>query len=155
MFRGQCQNALFTGSAHFGCCTRQKGAGLMTRESEIAAEVTELLDSGTALLDPMAADRLQAARLLAVEMATAQVHAAPAETALAGAGHSLHAYWRHPGYAVTALLLLALVLLASLMIQQKHAAPVEADALLLASELPPEAYVDQGFDAWLKRSSPP
>jgi hypothetical protein len=31
--------------------------------------------------------------------------------------------------------------------------PVDGDALLLASELPPEAYVDKGFDAWLEHSS--
>jgi len=127
----------------------------MTREHEIAAEVAELLDFGTARIDPKAADRLQAARLLAVETATAQLQAVPVETALAGAGRHMAAHWRHPSYAVTALLLLALVLLASLIIQQKHAAPVEADALLLASELPPEAYIDQGFHAWLEQSSPP
>ena len=31
--------------------------------------------------------------------------------------------------------------------------PIETDAMLLASDLPPEAYVDKGFDAWLANSS--
>jgi hypothetical protein len=30
----------------------------------------------------------------------------------------------------------------------------EIDAALLTSELPIDAYLDKGFDAWLKRSSP-
>jgi hypothetical protein len=30
----------------------------------------------------------------------------------------------------------------------------ETDAALLASELPIEAYLDRGFQAWLKRSEP-
>lgn len=127
----------------------------MTHEHDIAAEVSRVLDFGTSRIDPDTAGKLQAARLLAVETAAARVHTVPVETALAGTGRQMAAHWRHPSVAVTALLLLALVLLASLMTQQKRAVPVEADALLLASELPPEAYIDQGFDAWLKQSSPP
>lgn len=127
----------------------------MTQERDIALQVAELLDYGATQIDAKTAEKLQAARRQALEAAAVPAHAAPVETALAGAGRYLNAHWRHPNYAVSALLLLALVLLASLVIKQQHAGPVEADALILASELPPEAYVDQGFDAWLKRSSQP
>jgi hypothetical protein len=52
---------------------------------------------------------------------------------------------------------MALVVSAALLVfvtlQHNYFEPVEADALLLASDLPPEAYVDKGFDAWLANTS--
>ena len=127
----------------------------MTQERDIAQQVVELLDYGTSQFPANTAEQLRASRRKALHAAAVASSSAPVETALAGAGRVLHAHWRHPNYAVTALLLLALLLLASLVMKQHQAGPVEADTLILASELPPEAYVDQGFDAWLKRSSPP
>ncbi len=39
-------------------------------------------------------------------------------------------------------------------VNQQAADIEEIDAALLTSELPIDAYLDKGFDAWLKRSSP-
>lgn len=124
----------------------------MTQEHDIAQHVVELLDFGNEPLKPEIEAGLERARLDAVE-AAAHAQATPHETALAGVGRYLSEHWQHPNYAITGLLLLIILLLALMLGQRNEHAPLEADALLLASDLPPEAYVDQGFHTWLERSS--
>jgi hypothetical protein len=54
-----------------------------------------------------------------------------------------------------AVMLIGAVLIAFVITQQLTNQPAieQSDAFLLGSELPPEAFVDKGFDAWLARSS--
>lgn len=121
----------------------------MTQEQDIAKRIVHLLDDNAARVDGAAFERLSAARRQAVAAAVARARAAP--LAAAGVGHFLLEYL-HGRRAWMVLLVTAV--LVSLAVQQiTHHAPVVEDALLLASDLPPEAYLDKGFDAWLERSS--
>lgn len=124
----------------------------MTREQDTAKKIVDALDYGTANLDRQTADTLVSARRKA--LAAAQpVYARQSQTALAGLGHSIQEYFHeHHGWMPAAIVVSA-ALLAFVVLQQHYSEPVEADALLLASDLPPEAYVDKGFDAWLENSS--
>lgn len=129
----------------------------MTHEAELAKQVIHLLDAGAREVSPEVSSRLAAARKAAVEQVSGQARGAQVEPLLAGGSRLLTEHWRHPSPAVTATLVLAVLVLVVLLLHQhqQHNAPMEADALLLGSELPPEAYVDQGFDTWLKHSSQP
>ena len=123
----------------------------MTQERDHAKKIIGLLEQGTQRLDAPTLDRLASARKQAIAAMNTQVHADEAELVHAATGHFTTPLPGRPAW-VAGLLVLAVALLALVL---SHRPPVEADALLLASELPPEAYIDKGFDAWLKNSSQP
>jgi hypothetical protein len=124
----------------------------MTREQDTAKEIVDVLNYGTADLDRQTADKLVAARRKAIAAAQ-PVLAHQTQPALAGFGHSIQEYFHeHHGWMPAAIVVSA-ALLVFVALQQNYSEPVEADALLLASDLPPEAYVDKGFDAWLENTS--
>jgi hypothetical protein len=50
---------------------------------------------------------------------------------------------------------LLLILGVFLMVYQNAQDDRQSDAYLLGSELPPEAYLNEGFDTWLSENSPP
>lgn len=119
-------------------------------EAQFAHRVRHQLDLGNRI-EPRIAAQLRAAR----EQALAQHRpGSEGEVALAGA-----ALGRLGGVRV----LLLRVALPALILgiafattfvwqQQQRAAEIEElDALLLSSDLPIDAYLDQGFTAWLKR----
>lgn len=119
-------------------------------EIRLAHRVRHLLDEGAAL-EPGQAARLRAAR----EQALAAYRPA-------GDGHSLvagGAIARLGGLAgFTLRVLLPLAILGAAFAatyawqQQQRAAELEElDAQLLSGDLPIDAYLDQGFAAWLKR----
>lgn len=125
----------------------------MTREQDTAKKIVDVLNYGASELDQQTSEKLLAARRKAVAAMVQPAYVAHAETHLAGVGryigehlHGHHA-WMPAALVISAALLLLVVL------QQNNSEPVEADALLLASDLPPEAYVDKGFDAWLENTS--
>lgn len=121
----------------------------MTSEQDTAKKIVDILNCGTTDLDRQTADKLIAAR----REATAAVLAQQSQPALAGLGHSIQEYFHdHHGWMPAAIVASA-ALLVFIALQQNYSEPVEADALLLASDLPPEAYVDKGFDAWLENTS--
>lgn len=118
-------------------------------ELQFGNQIRQLLDEGTAL-DAQTLERLRAARLRALERARV-----PAD-APAFAGRGLGSIEDAP--RVSRSLLVALVLLvlglASLYSaqQRRHAAEaIEVDSELLSDDLPIDAYLDKGFEAWLKR----
>ena len=122
----------------------------MTTKNVVKA-VIEALDESALRLDKATVDQLAESRQRAVATAE-RVHSAP-QLAIVGAGHFSFNDSRPWRSWMAAVLLL---LLAWLLIQQNiHRGALEQDALLLASELPPEAYLDKGFDAWLERSLEP
>lgn len=124
----------------------------MTREQEMAKTIVDVLNEGTASLDRKTADKLVAARHKAVAAAQ-PAYAHHAQTSLAGFGHSIQEYF-HEHHSWRPMALVASVaLLVFVVLQHNYSEPVEADAMLLASDLPPEAYVDKGFDAWLENTS--
>jgi hypothetical protein len=125
----------------------------MIQEQDTAKKIIDALKYGTAHLDASTVGKLAAARKHAISSMKAHTRGTHAETVVAGAGRFIvdhihgHRTWG------AALLLLAAILAFLALQHNSMNAPVEGDALLLASELPPEAYVDKGFDAWLEHSS--
>jgi Protein of unknown function (DUF3619) len=125
----------------------------MIQEQDTAKKIIEALDYGIVHLDASTAERLTDARKHAISSMATPAHGANAETVLASAGRFIvdHIYNHRMWGAV---LLLLATILTFLSLQHNYInPPVEGDAWLLASELPPEAYVDKGFDAWLEHSS--
>jgi hypothetical protein len=125
----------------------------MIQEQDTAKKIIDTLEYGTAHLDAGILGRLAAAREHAISSLTAPARSARAEAVIAGAGRFIvdHIHSQRAWGAV--LLLLAAILTFFVLQHNSINVPVEGDALLLASELPPEAYVDKGFDAWLEHSS--
>jgi hypothetical protein len=123
-------------------------------ERETAKKITTYLDRGAAGLKSGTAYKLQLAR----QAALARLQPQPAaELALAGAGGSI---WARRGLADVRIWISILLLVGAIVtfqywqtIQQNRDIE-ETDAAILSSDLPIEAYLDRGFQAWLKRSEP-
>lgn len=124
----------------------------MTGEQDTAKKIVDLLDEGTGHLDYQTSEKLSAARRKAVAAVASPAYAHHAQLSLTGLGHSVQEYFHHHHWMPMAIVA-SVALLLFVALQQHYSEPVEADALLLASDLPPEAYVDKGFDAWLKNTS--
>ena len=121
-------------------------------EHEFAASVIRHLDYGVAQLDAGTRERLFAAR----NAALARYREEPAGVAWMGRAGAIigGSRWMGARQLVTiCVLVAALVGIA----YWQSTAPVnelaEIDTFLLTDELPPNAYLDKGFDSWLKRSS--
>jgi hypothetical protein len=125
---------------------------MTTDDKEIAARITTYLDAGTKELKSGTAYRLQQAR--AAALARLQDPMRSPEAALAGAGGTLGG--TRPFYAQVRFWIgVALIAAAGFGWQQWQVYQAineaeEIDAMLLSSELPIDAYLDRGFQAWLK-----
>jgi hypothetical protein len=125
------------------------------RESEFARRVVRRLDAGAADLRPGTLYRLQQARAAALAGAPARARAAGAELATAGTGGGSPGRsraWTGPaGWLAVALVVTGI----AFGYQQWHAVQQvrefeELDLNLLASDLPIDAYLDRGFQNWLR-----
>jgi hypothetical protein len=119
-------------------------------EAQFALRVRQQLNQG-ARVDARVAARLRAARELALAR-----HRPEPEAGLALASNALGRLGGARGLSLRVLLplvVLAVAFATTYAWQQKQrAAEVEElDAQLLSSDLPIDAYLDQGFAAWLKR----
>ena len=117
-------------------------------------KVRHALNEGTPL-DVRVVERLRAAR----ERALARQKLEPAAVhALAWGGNVVGRFGGPSGFSLRVLLPVAVLVIGLVAIwgwQQNHRVVEveEIDALLLTDELPPEAYLDKGFEAWLKKRS--
>ena len=129
---------------------------MTTDDKEIAARITTYLDAGTKELKSGTAYRLQQAR--AAALARLQDPMRSPEAALAGAGGTLGG--SRPFYAQVRFWIgVALIAAAGFGWQQWQVYQAineaeEIDAQLLSSDLPIDAYLDRGFQAWLKTAAP-
>jgi len=129
---------------------------MTANDKEIAGKITAYLDAGTKELKSGTAYRLQQAR--AAALARLQDPMRSPEAALAGAGGTLGG--SRPFYAQVRFWIgVALIAAAGFGWQQWQAYQAineaeEIDAQLLASDLPIDAYLDRGFQAWLKTAAP-
>jgi hypothetical protein len=129
----------------------------MMNEQQFANAIRRALNEGTPL-KPSIADRLRGARERALEhRRVPQQEAAPA---LAWAGGILGSFGGIGGFSlrfVAPVVLLVAGLFAIYGWQQEQRAQVveELDALLLTDDLPIDAYLDRGFEAWLKKARAP
>jgi hypothetical protein len=126
----------------------------MSREEQFARRICHVLDRGTETLNHDIAERLRAAREQALHRHAAVL--APAivsagGTAVLGGDHE-----RHPLRTLLAIFALLLgVALSYYWNGFSQANENEAiDSALLADDLPPTAYLDKGFQAWLEKDSP-
>ncbi len=123
-------------------------------EQQIAYRVRQHLNQGLDDLDAGSLTRLKVAR----ERTLTHQRFAPRATLLAWADNVVGS-WGGPSSLVPRMFLPMVVLILGLIaINQwreiQAAAEIEEiDAAVLTSDLPLDAYLDKGFDAWLKRSS--
>ena len=129
----------------------------MKTEHETAKEIVSLLDEGTVKLDREVLDRLYAARMKAVGNLAAQKQAVTVDHA-DGLGHVLRLfgnYMHRHRLLMPAVMIASAALVAFIVTQQMTGQPSieQGDAFLLGAELPPEAFLDKGFDTWVARTS--
>ena len=125
-------------------------------EVKFANKIRQALNEGARLNSPrgaVVAERLRAAR----ERALAQREAGRAP-AFAWAGNVLVGFGGFGGFSLrvllpTVLLIAGLVAIYSWQNDQRAADAEELDAQLLTGDLPIDAYLDRGFEAWLKKIS--
>lgn len=124
----------------------------MNHEEHLARQICRVLDQGIRELDPAIVERLRAARERAVQQQTIPATAFQ----IVGAGGT--ARIGHDGDGESHLLrtlfaILALFLGVGLAYYwngfDQASENEEVDSALLADELSPNAYLDQGFQAWL------
>ena len=124
-------------------------------EHELAREIVQYLEDGVDQLEPRVRERLAGARRNALSRYREQ--SAPV-FGLAWAGHA--AVWLTEHTFRGTRLLIAVAALAALtagLVYWQSTGPAnglaDIDVYLLTDELPINAYLDKGFDSWLKRSS--
>ena len=132
----------------------------MTPDDIFSKKITAYLDQGVADLKAGTAYRLQLARAEALAR-LADPHRAPAtRLAVAGAGSGSGTASGGRGLSSRGWLWIGILLIvaAGFGFQQWQAYQQlndieETDAAILSSELPIDAYLDRGFQNWLKRAS--
>jgi hypothetical protein len=123
-------------------------------EHELARKIVQHLDHGTEQLEPGVRERLLAARRVALSQHREQ---SAAVAGLAWAGQ-VTARFTEQGAGIRYLVAISMLVaaLAAVMVWQSNGTSnelAEIDSGLLTDELPINAYLDKGFDSWLKRSS--
>ncbi|HYN53600.1 MAG TPA: DUF3619 family protein [Methylotenera sp.] len=126
-------------------------------EEQVAQNVVHLLNDNAHHLSPALAQHLSAARSLAVNQLTAK-QAQLANAGIVGhSGSALHWIGDHVGHflgshrAMSGAMMAGVMLLTFFAVQEFNFNNnlENSDAFLLASDLPPEAFADKGFDTWL------
>ena len=125
----------------------------MNQEDELAGRIAKLLDEGTEQLSAEQRGRLAQARNLALSKRQARIVSVPVP-ALAG---PISRFTEQSVFGVRYVIPFAALLLGLIGVVYLHTGGVasdiaDIDAGLLTDELPISAYLDQGFDSWLKRS---
>lgn len=124
-------------------------------EHELAKKLVQYLDYGVDHLEPGVREQLAAARRTALS----HYREKPATVlGLAWAGQAAHWLTDHLHYSTRLLIAAtALVLATAGVVYWQNTGPsnglADIDLYLLTDELPVNAYLDKGFDSWLKRSS--
>ena len=125
-------------------------------QTETAKKITTYLDKGTVDLKAGTLYKLQAARQVALD--AMRLSERSPELAIAGArGRS---FGGRPLFADARVWIGMLVIIGGVLffqnwqLTQQTREIVETDAALLTSELPIEAYLDRGFQNWLKQPEP-
>lgn len=127
----------------------------MSLEDHFSRNICRALDRGMHEFDPVIAERLRAAREQALALQTTAVE----PTTILGAGGTALQLGgddgRHPFRTLFAILALLIgVCIAYYWNGFDQASEnEEIDSALLADDLPPAAYLDRGFQAWLEKRS--
>jgi hypothetical protein len=140
-------------------------SSLETKELEFARQVRRALDENAASITPATADRLAAARRAALARKKPETVSAPVFVpAFAGAGMPTGLQQpelpqrrrsRFGRFALAwplAALVVSLIGIAYWEDQQRTAELADIDAAMLSDDLPLNAYLDHGFNAYLSRA---
>ncbi|RPJ45965.1 MAG: DUF3619 family protein [Betaproteobacteria bacterium] len=123
-------------------------------EHEIARKIVRVLDQGTREMDGSTVMQLAAAR----ERALAGLRESPVSVP-AWAGQLVSRITQRPAAGLRYVLPMAILMLGLIGIVYWQAGNgsgnelADLDARLLTDDLPIDAYLDKGFDSWLKRQS--
>ncbi len=128
----------------------------MKNEALFARQICRVLDHGTRDIDPSIAERLRAGRERALQHRAVAVESleivGAGGTAAWGGGHDSRSHPIRTLFAILALLLgVSFAYYWNGFDQASE--NEEIDSALLADDLPPNAYLDQGFQAWLEKRS--
>jgi hypothetical protein len=120
------------------------------REEQFARQICRVLDRGTKELDHGITERLRATR----ERAMQHQHGAALSPAIVGAGGTALLGGDNEKHPLrTLLLILAIIIGMAVSYYWNSFEQVDQnetiDSALLADDLPPKAYLDPGFQAWL------
>ena len=122
----------------------------LTSDEQVAKLAAILLNENAQHLNAVTLQRLSEARGLAVNKLEASQGVNQSGNVLQLMGNSFTAYFEQHRLMSTAIIVVAMLL--TFFAAQKFNADnnlENSDAFLLASELPPEAFADKGFDTWL------
>lgn len=129
----------------------------MTSEDKFASKITAYLDAGTAGLKAGTAYRLQSARAEALARLSDPKRAPSMQVALAGTGSGTFAGGNvriNPKIWIgIALIVAAFFGYNQWQAYQQMNDLADTDAAILSSDLPIDAYLDRGFQIWLKSAS--
>ena len=133
---------------------------MTTKDDDFAKKITTYLDKSTADLKAGTAYRLQLARQEALARLTDPKRATELRLAGANAGGGLGTAGHHTSFWASGRLWIGIVLIASAgfgyqqwQAYQQLRDIEEMDAAILSSDLPIDAYLDRGFQNWLKRAA--
>ena len=121
-------------------------------EQDFQHRIRQHLNVSARNVSPLVADRLLQARQRALSRQKQTVR----KLSLAGLGQTLSEHILPHGRTTLAMILVILLALGSgLLGEWQHVADLEeVDSALLADDLPIDAYLDRGFDAWVQNDSP-
>ena len=121
-------------------------------EQDFQHRIRQHLNVSARNVSPPVADRLLQARQRALSRQKQTVR----KLSLAGLGQTLSEHILPHGRTTLAMILVILLALGSgLLGEWQHVADLEeVDSALLADDLPIDAYLDRGFDAWVQNNSP-
>jgi hypothetical protein len=124
----------------------------MNQQDEFGRRIARLLDDSADAVGPAQRERLRAARKLALDRHYEQREKALVPRLATGIGTMTE----RPVFGVQYLIPIAALVLGLAGVAYMHYTPTsdiaDIDAGLLTDDLPINAYLDQGFDSWLKRS---
>jgi hypothetical protein len=122
----------------------------MNEDTEFGYKVRQILNQGVDSLDPKVAGRLHAARQVALSHQRVPV----VGLRLAGIGHTVESTLFANLRSLVAVVALSVGAMGTYYWNAFEQAQEfeEIDSALLADELPPSAYLDRGFHAWLERA---
>jgi hypothetical protein len=127
----------------------------MNDQDELGQRIARLLDEGTDKLSPEQRDRLSAARRLA--LARHRPAPAPVPSWMPAWAGPISGFTEKRVFGIQYLIPIAALVLGLAGVAYMHTGTssdiADIDAGLLTDELPINAYLDQDFASWLKRSS--
>ena len=125
----------------------------MNKDDEFGRRIASLLDDSADAVGTAQRERLRAARNLALE---AHHESRKRAWAPAWAAAGMSAFTERRVFGIQYLIPIAALVLGLAGVAYMHYTPTgdiaDIDAGLLTDDLPINAYLDQGFDSWLKRS---